>query len=193
MLSVPRAGLSHVHRSLEALVDPVREIGGGNRRDKLDDLFLIEVLAEGVDVVLVNSTRISGESFCEMDCRLLIGLEERSLPAAGLFRRRDLIVGDATPLRRRGLGAPSVFATVENRRPQVRKFLGSRRHLALAPDLLIERYEGLQDVRLVRQYFVEIDDLATFLFEFVVNGNGWFADLLLFQRRDFHWLLHVTV
>ena len=113
--SVPTSARpSHVHWSLEALVDPVGEIGCGNRRDKLDDLFLIEVLAERVDIVLVNSAGIPCELFREVDCSLLVGRERRSLPAARLFQRRDLIVGDATPLRRSGMCSRSISATIED-------------------------------------------------------------------------------
>jgi hypothetical protein len=51
---------SHVQRSFDALIDAVGEIGCGNRCYELDDLFLIELLAESVDIVLVNSARIPG-------------------------------------------------------------------------------------------------------------------------------------
>ena len=71
---------------------------------------------------------------------------------------------------------------IENRRPQIHKLLGSRRHLTLAPDLLIKLHEALQDFRLVGQHLEEIDYLATFLFEFLVKGNGRPADLLLFTK-----------
>lgn len=175
----PFATRSHVHRSFEALIDAVGEIGCGNRCYELDDLFLIELLAESVDILLVNSARIPGKFFCEMDCSLLVGLEHRSLPAGRIFQRRELLLGDAVPLRRSGMCARSIGATVENRRPQIRKFLRSRRQLTLAPDLLIKLHEALQDIRLIGQHLEEIDYLAA-SFEFVVNGNGRPADLLLF-------------
>src|SRR5437879_12890872 len=95
-----------------------------------------------------------------MDCSLLVGLEHRSFPAARIFQRRELLVGDALPLRRSGMCARSISATIENRRPQIRKFLGSRRQLTLAPDLLLKLHEALQDFRLIRQHLAEVDYLA---------------------------------
>ena len=175
----------HVYRSFEALIDAVGEIGRGNRRYELNDLFLIEVLAESLDILLVNPARIPGQFFREVDGSLLLGFEHRTLPAGWIFQCCDLLFADALPPRRSGMCARSIGASIKNRRPQIRKFLRNRRQLTLAPDFLIKVQKCLQYFWLISQHLEKIDYLSTF-FESLVNGNSRAADLLLFQRRYAH-------
>src|SRR5215469_1228108 len=152
----------HVYRGFEALVDAVGEIGRGNRRYELNDLFFIEVLAESLDILLVNPARIPGQFFREVDGRLLLRIEHRTLPAGWIFQCCDLLFADALPPRRSGMCARSIGASIENRRAQIRNFLRDRRQLTLAPDFLIKVQKCLQYFRLISQHLEKIDYLPTF-------------------------------
>jgi len=152
----------HVYRSFEALIDAVGEIGRGNRRYELNDLFLIEAFAESLDILLVNPTRIPGQFFREVDGSLLLGFEHRTLPAGWIFQSCDLLFADALPPRRSGMCARSIGASIKNRRPQIRNFLRNRRQLTLAPDFLIKVQKCLQYFRLLSQHLEKLITFARF-------------------------------
>ena len=50
----------HVYGSFEAFVDAIGKIGRGSRDYQLNNLFLVEVLAESLHILLVNAARIPG-------------------------------------------------------------------------------------------------------------------------------------
>lgn len=116
----------HVHRCPEAFVEPVGEVGGAYDEHQLRNLFRVEVLAQGIEIGLLNRGRPSGEPLGKMNRSPFLIAENITSRPAGFLECLDLIVRHALSLRRSEVSARSIFAAVHNRSAEVSQLLELR-------------------------------------------------------------------
>jgi hypothetical protein len=114
-------------RGLESVIDPVRPVGRRDDDHELDDLFLGQMLAETVQVNLLDVPRAAVQEVGEpQDRPLFSGEDIFSQPSPRFLQRLDLLFGNSSPLPRSGVGARSIGAAVQDGDPEVRELLALR-------------------------------------------------------------------
>jgi hypothetical protein len=95
---------------LHSVVEAISQICHANDKSQLDYLVLAVVLAQLCQAAFSHSGGSAGDSLRVENRGLFLFVE--SFAAAEKLERLDLLVGDAYPLRRSGMGARSVFTAI---------------------------------------------------------------------------------
>jgi hypothetical protein len=148
----------HVHWRLHSLVNPISEVGGGDDKHQFRDLLHVEMLAQRVEISLVDAGGPGREFFSKLDRSAFFLAKDAAIRAARLLQRLDLLVRDALPLPRSGVSAASILTPIHQRGAKVREFLDFRRQRARRPDLGVKLDVGTEHVGLVGDHFEEVDD-----------------------------------
>ena len=107
--------------------DPVGPAGGRKSEYQFDHLLFIEMLAKGIEVGIIDVSRIGRQQIGEPEHGSFGGVEELFVSLrAGLAQGRNLFVGVTSPLRRSGMGARSILTATDDRRAEVREVLQFR-------------------------------------------------------------------
>jgi hypothetical protein len=95
---------------LHGIVEAISQICQADDKSQLDYLVLTVVFAQFRQAAFSHSGRAAGDSLRVENSGLFLFVE--SFAAAVKLKRLDLLVGDAYPLRRSGMGARSVFTAI---------------------------------------------------------------------------------
>lgn len=128
----------HIHRRLHALIEPVGKVGGGDGQNQLLDLLNVVKLAERLEVGRLNRRGPGGELFRELDRRALFLSEDIAARTAGFLQGLNLLVRNASPLRRSGVSTASIQTPIHERGAEIGQFLDLWVQHSGSPNLLVE-------------------------------------------------------
>jgi hypothetical protein len=175
---------------LHGIVEAISQICQADDKSQLDYLVLTVVFAQFRQAAFSHSGRAAGDSLRVENSGLFLFVE--SFAAAVKLKRLDLLVGDAYPLRRSGMGARSVFTAIDHGSLQVGELLVPGLDSPFRNDRAIQRKEILQDGGPMRHDSKEVRYAAEFFLQIIVDfgkiSSGLFLRYGINYSHDYYLL-----